>query len=54
MTIPFGPPGSLGAARGDVTGLVLRQGSAMVATGVGLGLVGTLLITRVLRTLRSE
>lgn len=42
---------ALGAARGDVTELVLRQGAAMVAVGVGLGLGGALLITRVLRTL---
>jgi len=42
---------ALGAARRDVTGLVLRQGLTMVAAGVGLGLAGALLMTRVLRTL---
>jgi ABC-type antimicrobial peptide transport system permease subunit len=42
---------ALGAARRDVTGLVLRQGLTMVAAGIGLGLAGALLMTRVLRTL---
>ena len=42
---------ALGAARRDVTGLVLRQGLTMVAAGVGLGFAGALLMTRVLRTL---
>ena len=42
---------ALGAARRDVLRLVLRQGFTMVAIGVGLGLVGALLTTRVLRTL---
>jgi putative ABC transport system permease protein len=42
---------ALGAARRDVTGLVLRQGLTMVAAGIGVGLAGALLVTRVLRTL---
>ena len=42
---------ALGAAGRDVTGLVLRQGLTMVAAGIGLGLAGALLMTRVLRTL---
>jgi putative ABC transport system permease protein len=42
---------ALGAARQDVTDLVLRQGLTMVAAGIGLGLAGALLMTRVLRTL---
>jgi predicted permease len=42
---------ALGAASRDVTGLVLRQGLAMVAAGIALGLTGALLMTRVLRTL---
>ena len=42
---------ALGAARGDVVGLVLRQGLRMVVLGVALGFVGALLLTRVLRSL---
>ncbi len=42
---------ALGAARRDVTGLVLRKGLTMVAAGIGLGLAGAVLVTRVLRTL---
>ena len=42
---------ALGASRLDVTGLVLRQGLTMVTAGIGLGLAGALLMTRVLRTL---
>jgi putative ABC transport system permease protein len=42
---------ALGAAGRDVTALVLRQGFTMLAVGIGLGLIGALLITRVLRTL---
>jgi putative ABC transport system permease protein len=42
---------ALGAARSDVTGLVLLQGFRLVTAGVGVGLLGALLITRALRTL---
>jgi putative ABC transport system permease protein len=42
---------ALGAARSDVTGLVLGQGFKMVVAGIGLGLIGALLFTRALRTL---
>jgi putative ABC transport system permease protein len=42
---------ALGAAGRDVISLVLRQGLTMVAVGVGLGLLGALVTTRVLRTL---
>ena len=42
---------ALGAARADVTRLVVRQGLAMVGAGVGLALIGALLVTRVLETL---
>jgi putative ABC transport system permease protein len=40
---------ALGAARSSVLGLVLRQGLAMAAIGIGLGLLGALLVTRVLQ-----
>ncbi|MCA1586163.1 MAG: ABC transporter permease [Acidobacteria bacterium] len=42
---------ALGAARREVVALLLRQGFAMVAVGVALGLIAALLLTRVLRTL---
>jgi predicted permease len=45
---------ALGAAKQDVTGLLLRNGLTMVAVGLGLGLIGALLVTRVLRTLLFE
>jgi ABC-type antimicrobial peptide transport system permease subunit len=37
---------ALGADRGDVLGLVLRQGSGMVAAGIALGLAGGLALAR--------
>ncbi len=39
---------ALGAARGDVVALVVRQGAALTAAGLGLGLLGALASTRVL------
>ena len=42
---------ALGAAKSDVTRLVLRQGFVMAAAGLGIGLAGALLVTRVIRTL---
>jgi putative ABC transport system permease protein len=42
---------ALGAGGREVLGLVLRQGVTLVTLGVALGLVGALLLTRVLRTL---
>ena len=42
---------ALGAGRRDVLGLVLRQGFTMIAIGVAIGLVGAMLMTRVMRTL---
>jgi putative ABC transport system permease protein len=42
---------ALGAAGRDVIGLVFRQGLMMVAVGIGFGLVGALVTTRVLRAL---
>jgi putative ABC transport system permease protein len=42
---------ALGASRGDVTRLVVGQGMAMAAAGVGAGLVGALLLTRLMSSL---
>ncbi|HXM74972.1 MAG TPA: ABC transporter permease [Chthoniobacterales bacterium] len=41
---------ALGAARKDVFGLVLRQGVALVSLGVGVGLIGAIAASRVLRS----
>ena len=42
---------ALGAARADVTGLVLRQGVLMVGVGLAIGIGGALLVTRFLQSL---
>ena len=42
---------ALGAAKRDVTSLMLRQSGSMVALGLGAGLVIALPLTRLLRTL---
>ena len=42
---------ALGAARGDVIAVVMRQGMTMVAAGIVIGLAASAGITRVLRTL---
>jgi putative ABC transport system permease protein len=39
---------ALGAARGNVLALVLRQGMALALVGVGIGLAGALALTRVI------
>ena len=41
---------ALGAERGDVLGLVIRMGLRLVALGVGIGLVASLAIARVIAT----
>src|SRR5262249_4637866 len=41
---------ALGAARSSVLGLVLKQGLALAALGIGLGILLALLFTRVLQT----
>ena len=41
---------ALGAAGGDVVGLVMRRVLTLVVPGVGLGIVGALAVTRVLAT----
>ncbi|HEY7216260.1 MAG TPA: ABC transporter permease [Thermoanaerobaculia bacterium] len=42
---------ALGAQKRDVIGLVLRQGAALTAAGIALGLLGALGVTRVLASL---
>ena len=42
---------ALGAQRGDVLNLVLRQGGALALIGIGLGAVGALFLTRLLKGL---
>lgn len=42
---------ALGAQRGDVLQLVVRQGMAITMMGVGIGLAGALLVTRVMSSL---
>ena len=42
---------ALGATRGDVLSLVLRQGLALMAMGLAIGVAGALLLTRSLATL---
>jgi putative ABC transport system permease protein len=42
---------ALGARRGNVLGLVLRQGMGLVVIGVGIGLIGAFALTRVIGSL---
>jgi putative ABC transport system permease protein len=42
---------ALGAARRDILSLVLRQGITLAATGVGIGLAGAYLVTRLMESL---
>jgi putative ABC transport system permease protein len=42
---------ALGAATGDVLGLVLRQGVNLTLVGVGIGLAAALALTRVMKTM---
>lgn len=45
---------ALGAVRGDVLGLILRQGMVLAIAGTTIGLIAALLLTRVLGTLLYE
>jgi putative ABC transport system permease protein len=47
----FGVRMALGSSRADVAALVLRQGALWLAAGLGLGLLGVVATTRVLRNL---
>jgi putative ABC transport system permease protein len=42
---------ALGAERGDVLGMILKQGFTLILTGVALGLAGAWALTRALETL---
>ncbi len=42
---------ALGARHADVLGMVVRQGMVLAVTGIGVGLAGALLLTRLLKTL---
>jgi predicted permease len=50
-THEFGTRMALGATRGAILSLVLRQGAVIAVVGLGLGLTVSLLATRALRTL---
>ncbi len=45
---------ALGAQRGDVGRLVLREGATLGVAGIGIGLAGSVALTRILRTLLFE
>jgi ABC-type antimicrobial peptide transport system permease subunit len=45
---------ALGATRGDVLALVVRQGSTPVAIGLAVGIAGALALTGVLKSLLFE
>jgi putative ABC transport system permease protein len=47
----FGLRIALGAGRGDVIGMVVRQGAVLVAVALAVGLVGAIAVTRLLRGL---
>ena len=42
---------AMGAQAGDVLGMVLRSGLGLAGTGLGIGLVGALAVTRLMRSL---
>jgi putative ABC transport system permease protein len=42
---------ALGAARGNILGLVIRRGLGLTLSGLAIGLIGSLVLTRVMRSL---
>jgi putative ABC transport system permease protein len=50
-TREIGIRGALGATRGQIVGLILRQGMTTAAVGLGAGLLGAVFLTRYLRAL---
>jgi putative ABC transport system permease protein len=45
---------ALGAERGDILGMVLREGMAIALVGLGLGVAAALMMTRVMTSLLYE
>jgi ABC-type antimicrobial peptide transport system permease subunit len=45
---------ALGATPGNIARLVLGQGARLIVAGLGIGLVGAVLLTRLLRTMLFE
>jgi putative ABC transport system permease protein len=50
-TREIGIRGAIGASRGQIIGLILRQGMVKAGVGLGVGLVGAIFLTRYLRSL---
>ena len=53
-TREIGIRGAIGASRGQITSLILRQGLTKAGIGIGLGLVGALFLTRFMTGLLYE
>jgi ABC-type antimicrobial peptide transport system permease subunit len=45
---------ALGAQRGEVSGMVLKEGMALALLGIGLGLAGSLAVTRFMKAILFE